>query len=129
MARKTEEILWKPPVVALTQEEVDEFNDLAADNQIPSDWWERYQDAAEKAVFGHDVKHDRHGNPIEQGYGSAAHPTQNSLDAYKAHQLGRKTPPDADFTEQCERMEAEIKAHAQAVADKRAKARAKRRAA
>lgn len=129
MARPTDELIWKPPVVALTQEEVDEMNDLAANGKIPRDWWDRYQEACEKQVFGHDVKHDRHGEPIEQGKGSAAQPSRNSLEAYKANQLGRKTAPDPDFKEQCERMEAEIKAYEAKAADRRAKAKIKRKAA
>ena len=126
MARPTEELLWKPPVVSLTQEEVDEMNDLAAVNKIPRDWYDRYLAATEKQVFGHDVKHDRHGNPIEQGKGSAAQPSRNSLEAYKSNPLGRKTSPDPDFKEQCERMEAEIKAFEAKQADRRAAAKVKR---
>ncbi|MGB6658481.1 MAG: hypothetical protein WBE48_26430 [Xanthobacteraceae bacterium] len=33
-------------------------------------------------VFGVDYKTDKRGEPIEQGKGSAAQPTQQSIDAY-----------------------------------------------
>lgn len=102
------------------------MNDLAADNKIPRDWWDRYQEACEKQVFGHDVRHDRHGEPIEQGKGSASQPSRNSLEAYKANQLGRKTAPDPDFKEQCQRMEDEIKAFEAKQSERRAAAKVKR---
>jgi hypothetical protein len=35
----------------------------------------------EKNVFGHDVKHDRHGNPIEVGIGSKSQPSANHFRA------------------------------------------------
>lgn len=37
--------------------------------------------AEEKNVFGHDVKHDRQGRPIEQGIGSASQPSANHFAA------------------------------------------------
>ncbi len=119
----------KIPVVSLTQEEIDEAKELIEQGKLPRDYFDQYEAAVEKNVFGHDVKHDRHGNPIEQGIGSAAHPTRNSLEAYKSHQLGRKTPPDPDFAEQCKRMEAEIAAYDAKQKVKREAAKAKRKAA
>lgn len=38
----------------------------------------------EKNVFGHDVKHDRHGKPVEQGVGSASQPSLNHFQALAA---------------------------------------------
>jgi hypothetical protein len=38
----------------------------------------------EKNVFGYDVKHDRHGNPVEQGFGSPSNPSANSFRALAA---------------------------------------------
>jgi hypothetical protein len=37
--------------------------------------------AEERAVFGADVKHDKHGNPIEQGIGARGHETANHFRA------------------------------------------------
>ncbi len=129
MARPTDDLIWKPPVVSLTQEEVDEMNDLAAANKIPRDWYDRYLEACEKHVFGPDVKHDRKGDPIEQGIGSAAHPTRNSIEAYKAHQLGNKFGPEPAFQENLAKMEADLKAYEDKAAERRSKAKDKRKAA
>lgn len=98
----------KIPVVALTQEEVDEINDQIQTGELPRDYFDRRAEAVEKFVFGQDVKHDRQGNPIEQGIGSAAQPSRNSIEAYKAHQLGNKFGPEKDFDKILERMEAEL---------------------
>jgi hypothetical protein len=102
---------YKPPVVSLTQQEIDDMRDLIADGKIPRDAFEQYAAAVEKAVFGVDVKHDRNGNPIEQGIGSALHPTRNSIDAYKAHQLGNKFGPEPGFNEYLAKMEADLAAY------------------
>jgi hypothetical protein len=48
-----------------------------------------YLKAEERNVFGHDVKHDSEGNPIEQGIGAPGHETANHFAALrKNEQLG-----------------------------------------
>lgn len=44
--------------------------------------------AEEKNVFGHNVKHDRHGNPIEQGFGSKKQPTRQHVEAIRVYYKG-----------------------------------------
>jgi hypothetical protein len=47
----------------------------------------------EKNVFGHDVKHDKHGRPIEQGIGSASQPSMNhfrNLAASEGSEIAQK---------------------------------------
>jgi hypothetical protein len=46
----------------------------------------------EKNVFGYDVKHDRHGNPIEQGFGGPLQPTAQHVEAIRIYYKG----PDKD---------------------------------
>ena len=49
-------------------------------------------------TFGHGFKRDRNGYPIEQGLGSAAHPTQQSIDAYVIEQTKRRPGgPEPDY--------------------------------
>lgn len=119
----------KVPVISLTQEEIDEYRELIEEGKLPRDWFEQYERAVEQNVFGHDVKHDRHGNPIEQGFGSAAHPTRNSINAYKAHQMGNKIGPEPNFAENLAKMEADLAAFEGARKLKRDAARAKRKVA
>jgi hypothetical protein len=52
----------------------------------------------EKNVFGHDVKHDRHGRPIEQGIGSPSQPSMNhfrALGAAEGAEVAEKAIADA----------------------------------
>lgn len=120
---------YKPPVVSLTQAEVDEMKQLIVEGKIPRDAFEQVEEATEKNVFGIDVKHDRHGNPIEQGIGSAAQPSRNSIEAYKAHQMGNKFGPEKGFEENLARMEAEFAEFEKKRAARNAAAKAKRRKA
>jgi hypothetical protein len=60
----------------------------------------------EKAVFGHDVKHDRDGDPIEQGLGSPDHPTHQSVQAYKKYGID-----ETDYAENLKRLEDELAAY------------------
>lgn len=82
-----------------TQEEIDEMSpaELRA-----------YREDQRRTVFGHDSKTDRKGHPIEQGIGSPAHPTRNSIDAYKHTQLVRMSEPEPGFPENLKRMEDEL---------------------
>ena len=42
----------------------------------------------EKNVFGHDVKHDRHGDPVEQGLGGPLQPTAQHVEAIRIYYQG-----------------------------------------
>lgn len=120
---------YKPPVVSLTQMEVDEMKELIAQGKIPRDAFEQVEEAAEKNVFGVDVKHDRQGNPIEQGIGSPSQPSRNSINAYRANQLGNKFGAEPNFKENLEKMEADLKVFETKRADQRAATKAKRKRA
>lgn len=71
---------------------------------LPSDFRKRLmkeaQEITNKNVFGADYKKDRKGTPIEQGLGSAAQPTQQSIEAYKKYHKD-----DPDFAENLKKME------------------------
>jgi hypothetical protein len=73
----------KPPVLSLTADEVDEIAFAIEEGNLPSDYFGRIQHAVDCNVFGHDHKKDRDGNPVEQGRGSAANPTRQSVEAYR----------------------------------------------
>jgi hypothetical protein len=60
----------------------------------------------QKVVFGDDHKVDKDGNPIEQGIGSLAQPTDNSVAAYR--RWGRDEP---DYAANLARMEKELAAY------------------
>jgi hypothetical protein len=52
----------------------------------------------EKNVFGYDVRHDKHGRPIEQGIGSASQPSMNhfrALAAAEGAEVAEKAIADA----------------------------------
>lgn len=40
----------------------------------------------DRRVFGHDVKYDRHGKPIEQGIGSPSQPTEQHFQMLAKHE-------------------------------------------
>jgi hypothetical protein len=88
-----------------TTEELDEMRNLIALGRLPPDAIERYYEDETRNVFGHDVKFDADGRPIEQGLGSASQPTPNSVDAYR--KFGREEPA---YHENLARMEAELAA-------------------
>jgi hypothetical protein len=88
-----------------TTEELDEMRNLIALGRLPPDAIEKYYEDELKNVFGHDVKFDAEGHPIEQGLGSPQQPTRNSVDAYR--KFGREEPA---YHENLARMEAELAA-------------------
>jgi hypothetical protein len=92
-------------------EEMQEMKDVIADGKLPPDAIEKYFQEEERVVFGHDVKHDpKTGEPIERGLCSLSQPTRNSIEAYKAHQLGRKMGPEPGFESHLAAMEAALAA-------------------
>lgn len=97
------------PTLNLSEAEIAEMEELIAQGQLPKDFIERHFEAVEKNVFGHDVKHDRHGNPIEQGIGSPGNMTKNCVDAYKKYcnpENPKASDPDPNFKENLARMTA-----------------------
>lgn len=91
------------PTVTLSQAEIEEIEQLMAAGSLPPDWLDRHFDAVDANVFGADAPKDRHGNRKEQGRGSAANMTQQSIDAYKKWGKG-----ETDFAENLKRMEAQL---------------------
>lgn len=75
--------------------------------KLPRAEREAYDDLQRRIVYGHNSKTDHDGNPIEQGLGSAAHPTLNSIEAYKRWHM-----KDPDFKETLEAMRARYAEHA-----------------
>jgi hypothetical protein len=109
----------KVPVITLSQAELEDIQAMIDAGQLPGDFLDRHHEAVRKNVFGHDFKTDRHGDPIEQGRGSAVNMTQQSVDAYK--KWGRDEP---DFAANLQRMEEQL---AGANARRKAQAPASRR--
>lgn len=76
-----------------------------------AEWMEKglsHKDAVHKVnqkVFGDNYKRDSRGHPIEQGVGSAAQPTQQSIDAYR-----RYCQHEPDYAEHLKKMEADLAA-------------------
>lgn len=73
------------PTLNLSEEELSDIEMLIETGALPKDFLDRHFEAVEKNVFGHDVKHDKRGDPIEQGIGSAGNMTQNCIAAYKKY--------------------------------------------
>jgi hypothetical protein len=73
------------PSINLSEQELDEMQELIAQGALPKDFIERHFEAVENNVFGFDHKKDRKGNPIEQGIGSPGNMTKNCVDAYKKY--------------------------------------------
>jgi hypothetical protein len=56
-------------------------------------------------TFGHGFQRDRQGRPLEQGIGSLAHPSQQSIDAYIKEQTERRPGgPEAGYEEHLAKM-------------------------
>jgi hypothetical protein len=90
-------------MVTLTNEEVEKMHSDIAAGKLPPDAWAEHLKGEEKAVFGHDVRHDRKGKPIEVGIGSALQPSHNSVEAYRV--WCRNEPK---YAENLARMEKEL---------------------
>jgi hypothetical protein len=114
-------------MVCKTQNEIDEMRQNIQAGKLPPNAIEQYLEAEEKAVFGHDVKYDEDGEPIEQGIGSFAQPSQNSIDAYIKTQTERRVGgPEPGFNENVEAMRARL---AEYQAERKAKAAAAKKLA
>lgn len=101
------------PTITLSQAELDEIEALMERGELPADYLDRYFDAVEANVFGHDHKKHKDGTPIEQGRGSPGNQTRQSIDAFKKYGRPEKGASEAEFKEfadQVRRMEGELKA-------------------
>jgi hypothetical protein len=98
-------------MVTKTIEEIEVMREQIATGKIPHNAIELYLKEEERQVFGVDVKHDKRGRPIEQGIGSAAQPSRNSIEAYKTFQLTRRGGPEANYENFLAAMEASLAAY------------------
>ena len=117
------------PIITLSQAELDEIETAISAGQLPADFLDRYYAAVQKNVFGQDHRTDRHGNPIEQGIGSAGNQTANSIKAYKKYGKYEDDYTPEQFAANVKRMEAELAAcnEARAAAGAGARRRGARR--
>lgn len=85
--------LWKPPVINLTGEELDEMRMLVRDGKLPRDAIAQYKEAVGRNVFGHDARKDRHGDYIEQGLGAKGNENAGHFAALMNAELRGTEPP------------------------------------
>lgn len=89
-----------------TPKELAEMQSLIDQGRLPRNAIEEYYEDQRKATFGENYKTDPDGNPIEQGLGSHAQPTWQSVQAYKKYGKGEK-----DYEVNLERLQAELDAY------------------
>jgi hypothetical protein len=94
------------PTINLNHEEIDEIIAGMESGKLPKDYLDRYYDALDANVFGVDAKKDRDGFRMEQGIGSPAQPSANSVAAYK--KFGKDEP---EYEKNLGRMERELAAY------------------
>jgi hypothetical protein len=66
------------------------------------------RDITNNNVFGVGHKKDRQGNPQEQGLGSFANPTQQSIEAYVKDQTQRRAVPEDGYEANLKAMRARL---------------------
>jgi hypothetical protein len=93
------------PTITLSQAELEEIEAEIAAERLPADFLERHYEAVQNNVFGHDHRTDANGRPIEQGRGSAANQTHQSVEAYR--KWGKDEP---DYERNLARMEKQLAA-------------------
>jgi hypothetical protein len=85
------------PPLSLTSDEIAAAREQIAAGLLPADVFEKHRLDCARAVYGHDHKVDRAGNPIEQGQGAAGHETGNHFAALKkAEAMGHELPGTYD---------------------------------
>jgi len=94
----------KPQPIHWTAEEETEARKLIELGKLPPDYIKQHYEAEARNVFGFDAKKDKHGNWIEEGWGSAKNMSRNSIEAYRKY--GSHEP---DFEANLQRMEAQLK--------------------
>jgi hypothetical protein len=100
--------------VHLKESELEHMRRQIARGLLPPDAIERHFEDERKAVFGENYKRDANGNPIEQGIGSAANPSRQSIEAYRRY--GKSEPA---FEENLLKMEQQLADHLAAQAKQR----------
>lgn len=100
------------PVVNLSEAELAEMEAQIEAGLLPKDFIEKHFEAVDNNVYGIGHKKDRKGRPIEQGLGSPANMTQQSIDAYKKWCGPSKDNPvgEPGFAENLARMEQQLAA-------------------
>lgn len=101
------------PTVTLSQAEMDEIEVRMSRGELPPDFLDRYYDAVDANVFGHDAP-KKDGNRQEQGIGSPGNQTRNSINAYKRYGKYEDDHDPEKFKLTIARMEAELAATNQA---------------
>jgi hypothetical protein len=91
------------PSVMLTQTELDDVERRIEAGELPEDWFARYARAIEDNVFGVGHGKDANGKPIENGLGSAANQTAQSVEAYRRWGVN-----DIDYEKNLARIEKEL---------------------
>jgi hypothetical protein len=72
-------------MVTLTVQETDDIKLQIADGKLPATALQDHLKNEETRVFGVGAKRDRKGRPIENGIGSKAQPSRNSVEAYRRY--------------------------------------------
>ena len=98
------------PSITLSQAELDEIEGLISAGQLAPDFMERHLEAVARNVFGVDHKTDQDNSLIEQGIGSPANQSRNSINAYKKYAKYEFGYNEEEFKKNCLRMEAELAA-------------------
>jgi hypothetical protein len=94
-----------------TSKELADMQRLIEQGLLPKDAIDQYYENQAMATFGENFKTDRHGNPIEQGIGSKANPSESSIAAYIKNQTERRHGgPEAGYEETLQRMRDELAA-------------------
>jgi hypothetical protein len=103
----------RPPTINQSIEELEAMQAMIDAGQLPADFIERHFDAVNANVFGVDAPKDRHGNRTEQGKGSPANMTRQSIDAFKRwHGPSKENPLGApNYEKDLAKMEAQLAAN------------------
>jgi hypothetical protein len=92
-----------------TAREIAEMQQLIDMGRLPRNAIDEHYENERKAVFGENYKTDRDGNPIEQGKGSKAQPTLQSVEAYRKY--GKS---ESAYEQNLQQMERDLAAYTEA---------------
>lgn len=95
----------RPVPITMTATEREEIRLQIEAGNLPPNYLDRCDEARDLNVFGFDAKKDRQGNYIEQGRGSLANQTHQSVEAYR--KWGKDEP---DYERHLARMQKELAA-------------------
>jgi hypothetical protein len=77
-------------MVTKTPKEMAEMQRMIDMGLLPKDAIDQHYEHERQQTFGQNYKEDEDGNPIEQGRGSKAQPTEGSIQAYIKNQTERR---------------------------------------